>query len=605
MIRMGKKLALFGAALLLSCGALWAGYQAMTSTPSALSAWTPQGALLAIEAKDFSGLLKDWTNSEQERRWLASDNYAGFSRSRLFSRLGEAQQQFAESAGLPPDINFLNQVAGKESLFAWYDIGNLEFLYITHLPANSAEQTTLFQQRNKFEARKAGAETFYLRSSAGPDGSGQRRTVAFATHGDYLLLATREDLIANALLLMQGQGDFDLREEHWYAASTAAASGPAGDLRMTLNLAAIVPSPYFRSYWVQQNITEMKRYAAAETDLYRTPESFREERVLLPTSAEQLTAVDVAPVLEFLPPSAGVYRAIANPSTDQIVAALGEKLLFRNIASFRDSRIAPDADLSPQDIGSAADLETRIDLPPPPAQPLSAALAPLHAALDAASVEAMLITSSTAQRAAVEAVSADGSEDVFLPIRSMVVLSASAPWNAARLEAALTESVRSRLTAGDNGLRWQPRSQGKLAWFELQGLQPLVLAVQGNVCVLASDSETLLNSIARDPGGKGAAQIATVAAGFNHSAERGNFARITTLLDRRSGRQKASGQEAQGDQEDTSSSELADGEAPGFFAKSIRSLSNTFQALESETFLERPDMKMNVVRQTVVYQWKH
>jgi len=605
MIQMGKKLVLFGAALLLSCGALWAGYQAMTSTTSALSAWTPQGSLLAIEAKDFSALLKDWTSSEQERTWLASDNYAGFSRSRLFSRLGEAQQQFAESAGLPPDINLLHQVAGKESLFAWYDIGNLEFLYITHLPANSAEQTTLFQQRSKFEARKSGAETFYLRSSAGADGSGQTRTVAFATHGDYLLLATREDLIANALLLMQGQGNLDLREEHWYAASTAAASGPAGDLRMTLNLAAIVPSPYFRSYWVQQNITEMKRYAAAETDLYRTSQSFREERVLLPKSTELLTAVDVAPVLGLLPSDAGVYRATANPATDQIVAALGEKLLFRNIAPFRDSRIAPVADPFPQNIGSATDLETRIDLPPPPAQPLSAAVAPLHALLDAAHVEAMLIASSTTDRATGDAASADASEPIFLPIRSMVLLSASAPWNPETLQAALTEALRSRLTAGDNGLHWQPRSRGRLAWFELEGLQPLVFAVQGSVCVLASDSETLMDSIAREPGAKAPAETATVAAGFNHTAERGNFARITALLDRRSSRQRRLGQQVQADHEEIGSPESPDGEAPGFFARNIRSISDTFQTLDSQTFLERPDLKMNVVRQTVVYQWKH
>jgi hypothetical protein len=617
MIRMGKKFVFSGVALLLSSGALWAGFQAMTSTPPpALSAWAPQGSLLAIEAKDFSSLLKDWSGSEQQRAWLASDNYAGFSRSRLFSRLGEAQQQFAESAGLSPDMNFLNQVAGKESLFAWYDIGNLEFLYITHLPANSAEQTTLFQERSKFEARKAGAETFYLRSTAGADGGGQIRTVAFATHGDFLLLATREDLIANALLLMQGQANLDLQEEHWYAASTAAASGTAGDLRMTLNLAAIVPSPYFRSYWVQQNITEMKQYAAAETDLYRTPESFREERVLLPKSPEQLAAIDVAPVLEFLPPAAGVYRATANPATDQIVAALGEKLLFRNIASFRDSRVAPVADVSPQSVGSATDLETRIDLPPPPTQPLNVALAPLHMVLDAARVDAMLVTSSTTDGATGGASSADASDDVFLPFHSTVVLSASAPWSAETLQAALTEALRSRLTAGDNGLRWQSRSLGKLAWFELQGLQPLAFAVQGKVCVLASNSETLLKSLAPGAGAKAPDEIVTVAAGFNHTAERGHFARITALLDRQSLRQRLSGQRSSGqslsadqgvqaDQGETDSNESPENGEPGFFAKNIRSLSDTFQALESETFVERPDLKMNVVRQTLVYQWKH
>ena len=71
-------------------------------------------------------------------------------------------------------MNFLNQVAGKESLFAWYDIGNLEFLYITHLPANAAQQTSLFQERSKFEGRQAGADTFYVRSTSGTDGAARR-----------------------------------------------------------------------------------------------------------------------------------------------------------------------------------------------------------------------------------------------------------------------------------------------------------------------------------------------------------------------------------------------------------------------------------------------
>jgi hypothetical protein len=61
----------------------------------------------------------------------------------------------------------------------------------------------------------------------------------------------------------------------------------------------------------------------------------------------------------------------------------------------------------------------------------------------------------------------------------------------------------------------------------------------------------------------------------------------------------------QADQGETDSNESPENGEPGFFAKNIRSLSDTFQALESETFVERPDLKMNVVRQTLVYQWKH
>jgi hypothetical protein len=45
---------------------------------------------------------------------------------------------------------------------------------------------------------------------------------------------------------------------------------------MVLNLEKIVPSPYFRSYWVQRNVTEMKQYSSAVSDLYRSSQSYRE-----------------------------------------------------------------------------------------------------------------------------------------------------------------------------------------------------------------------------------------------------------------------------------------------------------------------------------------
>ena len=508
-------------------------------------------------------------------------------------------------------MNFLNQVAGKESLFAWYDIGNLEFLYITHLPANAAQQTSLFQERSKFEGRQAGADTFYVRSTSGTDGGSPTRTVAFATHGGYLLLGTREDLIAKALLLMQGQGNLDLRDEHWYEAATAAASGPAGDLRMTLNLAAIVPSPYFRSYWVQRNITDMKQYSAVESDLYRTPASFREERVLLPKSPEQVAkAADVAPVLQYLPTSAGVYRVTAHPTTERMVAALGEKVLFRDIAAFRDSRIAPVADLSLPSVGSATDLETRIDIPPPPNQPLSLALAPVRSLLDAAQVDAMLVTSSTGSVATGDGANRGGSGQIFVPIHSAVVLSASAPWNGEALRTALTEALRARLTAGDNALRWQPRTRGNLTWFEQRGLQPLAFAVEGNVCVFASDPDTLLRSLAAVRDKNPPQELATIASGFNHTTEHARFARIVEVLDRRSQGQQSPDRQTTGnpqsaDQQAPAAEGPPNGEMPAFFFRNIRSLSDTFKALDSETFLERPDLKADVVRQTVVYQWKH
>jgi hypothetical protein len=81
-----------------------------------------------VEARDLSVLLRDWNTSQEKRLWLASSNYEVFSRTRLFMRLGEAQQQFAETAGFAPDMSLVNSIAGGQSAAAVYDIGELEFL---------------------------------------------------------------------------------------------------------------------------------------------------------------------------------------------------------------------------------------------------------------------------------------------------------------------------------------------------------------------------------------------------------------------------------------------------------------------------------------------
>ena len=141
-------------ALCLGCG--WAAFQATTPPEPPLSRNMPAGAVLYLQAKDFSSLLADWQASPQKRMWLGSSNYEVFSRSRLFLRLRDASRQFATAAGLPPDMSFLSQVAGDHSALALYDIGKLQFLYVTRLPSANSMQTQLWQSRATFETRSAG-----------------------------------------------------------------------------------------------------------------------------------------------------------------------------------------------------------------------------------------------------------------------------------------------------------------------------------------------------------------------------------------------------------------------------------------------------------------
>jgi hypothetical protein len=569
--------------LLLALGGvtLFAALQGSQTTvaPTTLAAYAPPGALLAIESPDFAGILHAWTSSPEQSRWLAGDTYAAFSRSRLFERLGQAQSEFAATAGLAPDAQFLQQIAGRQSPLAWYNIGNLEFLYITHLPPGTATATPLLHLRDRFEQRTVGPDTFYVRTQTDP-----ARTVAFAIRGDYLLLATREDLLAGALQRMQQPAARSLLHDRWYANSIAAAPAQPGDLRMTLHLASLVPSPYFRSYWVQQNITELKQYSASISDLYRSADSLREARVLLPAtpsadSSEGSAGANLSPVLTYLPAHTGIYRATAQPTPQAILDELEDKLLARTPGAGRSPGTAPVADLTTPDNGDASNLEQRIDAPLVVQPTRATELAPLRDLLDARKSNSMLVFSTASAPN-------QSSSSVFTQIHSAVVLNASSPWTAPALQQALNAALAPRITVGRAGLTWVPHHEAALTWYTLDGAQSLAFAVNGDLCILATDQPTLLQLLAAAHGAVPAPRMATTIAGFNLPSQRAPFAHLTALLD-----------------QPGTSALPGSGTPPPFFSGNITSLGSTFSGLASETFTESPATD-HTIHQAVLYQWQ-
>jgi hypothetical protein len=545
-------------------------YLAAAPAPPLLSKYVPAGPLVYLEAKDFSTLLSDWNSSPQKKQWLTSENYEVFSRSRLLLRLKGASDQFAAAAGLPPDMNFLSQVAGERSAFALYDIGNLQFFYITYLPSAQSMQTKLWQARSKFEPRSAGGVDFYLRR----DPQSQRE-VAFAVSGDYLLLSTREDLMAGALQLMSGKQDRTVAAEQWWAQSTAAA-GQAGDLRMVLNLEELVPNGYFRTYWVQQNITDLKQYSASVSDLYRSSKQYREERVLIKKEEpKQASSPDglaaVADVGRLVPSEAGVYRAEANPTSDAVFALLETNLLATHLSPVPPSQVAPQAQLTSGEQAGGSDLETRIDQAPvdrPPAQQSASALKEL---LDKAPLLSSLQVQSTVP----------DQSGVFVRIHSAVVLVAGSEWNQAAIQSALTDFVRPGLTASQLGISWQHES----GYEKLDGLWPLVVSVRGKY-LLVSDDPGVLEAILANFSRKSDRKPADMLAGFNHQQERVNFARFSRVVDRPSAT--------------VTDNENRRGE-PQFFSNNMASLSSTLAAVSAEKVEVRSEG--NKQRQTVTYEW--
>jgi len=571
-----KRTAIFSLLLtaLFCAGIVWAAHQAAAPSVTPLSKYVPAGPLLYLEAKDFSSLLADWNSSQQKKQWLKSSNYEVFSRSRLFLRLDGAGDQFAAAAGLPPDMNFLSQVAGTRSAVALYDIGNLQFLYITYLPSAKSMQTTLWQTRAKFEPRSAAGVNFYLRRD--PE---SQKEVAFAVSGDYLLLATREDLMAGALQLMSGSQNRTVESEQWWSQSVDSARA-LGDLRMVLNLEKIVPSPYFRTYWVQQNITDLAQYAAAVSDLFRSDQQYREERVLIrkapPAAAPSVDGLKAAAdLVRLAPDGAGVYEAKANPSADSCLDLLETKLLAPHLGPAPPSQIAPQVQLTSGETGGGSDMETRIDQPAVQRPFTPQNTTALKELLDKTQLFASLQVQSTERDKA----------GVFVRIHSAVVLAASSDWNEASIQSALTEFVRPGLTAGQFGVTWRQKS----GYQEFDGLWPLVASVRGKY-LLVSDDPNLIAAMLSNFNRKSDVKPVVFVAGLNHSRERANFARFSDVVDRPNlARSNVPG--------NTSGIERQ----PQFFSENMASLSSTLAGVSTERITVRTDGDR--ILQTVTYEW--
>lgn len=568
-MRVPRKLYLVSLAIICSSAMIgWTLYQGHTTTAAhQLDHLMPEGALLYIEAKDFSSLLKDWTASPEKAQWVKSDNYRVFSNSRLFLRLGKASDEFAAAAGLPPSMQFLGDAAGKESALAIYNIGNLEFLYVTHLTSGNFLQSALWQSRNKFQPRSSAGRPFFTRKD---EQSG--RVVAFAVVDDYLVLGTREDLVAGALELMAGSKARPLHEEGWYTQALAAAPSGPGDLRMVLNLEKIAVTPHFRTYWVQQNVTEMQSYATAVCDLFRQGAVYREERVILPKKAVddenalQQNEQAVSNLLTLVPRDAGFYRA-APTSAKESVAALAQKILAPHFRAAADEKLAPQVELTSGQNGSSSDLETRIDVEPASPALKENVMQALEKQFAAANPRAMLVVHSARKN----------HDGVLLNTASVLAIAAAADWDLPGVQKGVQDVVAPGLTAARLGTEWREvKSAG--GYYELDGLAPVMLARRGKVLLFANDA-ALLSSVLQ-ANNSARREAVSYAAAFNHAREREKFYELTSLIDRGT---------------------AATQQEPQFFSQNVSSFSRSFAGVDSEEIVVQ--QTKDKILQTVTYRW--
>ena len=477
-------------------GVVLATVGALLQTPGAppqrtsIAALLPGGATLVLQANDLASLVSDWNASAEKTKWLESANYQTFARSRLFLRLDAARDEFAAAAAFRP--TWRSSSDGARSRRSRLRLGKLELLYVTRMPSAKTMENALWRTRGDYEPRESAGTPFYVRED--PE---SERVVAFGVRDQYLVLATREDLVAGALALIGGQGGASIATVGWYAQAVKSA-GAQGDLRLVGDLSTLARQPHFRTYWIQQNITELSQYSSFVSDLTRTPTEIREERMLLRVQEQPAVANAAAlgDIIRLVPETAGLYRAWLSPQPEAATALIFEDVIatLQPIARRRaEGRVAS---------GSSADLEThRLGNP--------------RAEADDVSDLRWRSWSGAAARRDVARRGHDAAADgVFVNRGSVIVLARSTDWPQAPARRAAHWSTRyGRRTSA----RWSDERIGSQMFSRLEGLEPVAVAERA-VAVRRQRSGAACRGARRPPGPQWPWRRG--AAGFRHAAER-------------------------------------------------------------------------------------
>lgn len=201
-----KKLLWITAGLLSLATLAWMQVNQATQPP--LASLMPAGPMIYLEARDFHTLLDEWNRSATKNSWLASANYKVFANSNLLQKLTGLYQEYGKVTGFLPGLPGALEIAGGESALGLYDLREQQFVYITRVEESRLTKSQLWAMREKFTTRQTSGISFWVRRD-----DVSNRTVAFAFTNGWLVLATRDDLMATTLALIARQPGSSLAQE--------------------------------------------------------------------------------------------------------------------------------------------------------------------------------------------------------------------------------------------------------------------------------------------------------------------------------------------------------------------------------------------------------
>ena len=332
----------------------------------------PRGALVYVQARDLSALMKAWTASTVRDKFYASPSFAAFSKSHVYLKFQDRRADFEKALGFGFDEGRFAELAGGASAVAVYDIGNLEIAFVTELPRERAIATALFKQLPQFQERNSPSGPYYAHDVR-TDGGRLNQQFCFAYAAGKLFATTTEGLMIRALAAANSSGGNSLLGDVMAIADQAKGFA-THDITIWLDQRRLNRDRLFNSYWIHRNgATELAAMESGLLDLRMTPQGLTEQRYFRIGSSDgarssaaeppnSLKGAQAAALLKFAPADAQFVEIRPQIKTEELAISITNSL-FGRLPSVEPVRPdAPDhSNSSADDSDSRVERYSRLD----------------------------------------------------------------------------------------------------------------------------------------------------------------------------------------------------------------------------------------------------
>ena len=257
----------------------------------------PIGAMVYVQTRDLSGLMKAWLSSSVHEKFYKSASFTAFSKSHIYLKLQDRKKDFESALGFGFDESRLAELAGGMSAISLYDIGNLELVFITEVARERAVATALFKQAPQFQERPSANGVYYVHDVT-TDGGELRQQFCFAHVAGKLIVTTTEGLMVRTLGNIKAAGSDSLLAN--VLGTLEGAKGFAShEATVWLDQARLNRNRHFNSYWIHHNIdgpagASLANIETGILDLRITPQGMNEERWFKMAAGQGARAGDAA-----------------------------------------------------------------------------------------------------------------------------------------------------------------------------------------------------------------------------------------------------------------------------------------------------------------------